>query len=83
MLLIITLRIYLEKNNVQTRPILTGNILKQPGFRNIPHRDTQKNYPVADYIMERGILIGIHQGLTIKHLDRLKEVVTTFVKKYA
>lgn len=74
---------YLEKNNVQTRPVFTGNILKQPGFRNILHRDTQKNYSVADDIMERGILIGVHQSLTIKHLDRLKEVVRTFVKKYS
>lgn len=73
---------YLEKENVQTRPIFTGNILKQPGFKNIPHRDTQKEYPVTDSVMEGGVIIGLHQGLTLEHLERLKEVVTNFVKKY-
>ena len=29
------MQIYLEKNNIQTRVIFTGNILKQPGFRRI------------------------------------------------
>src|SRR3989344_3377289 len=72
--------IFLEKNNIQTRPIFTGNILKQPGFKNIPHRDTQKEYPVTDHIMENGVIIGLHQGLTMEHLDRLMEVVNDFLK---
>ncbi len=73
---------YLEENNIQTRPIFTGNILKQPGFKNISHRDTQKEYPVTEHIMEYGVLIGLHQGLTLEHLDRMAEVISKFVKKY-
>ncbi len=73
---------YLEKENIQTRPIFTGNILKQPGFKKIIHRDTQKQYPVTDYIMENGVIIGLHQGLTLKHLDRLTGVIESFIKKY-
>ncbi len=71
---------YLEENNVQTRPLATGNILRQPGFRNIPHRDTQKEYPFTDEVMERGFMTGLHQGLTLEHLNRLKEVVDSFFK---
>lgn len=74
---------FLEKNNVQTRPIFTGNILKQPGYKNIPHRDTQKDYPVTNEIMERGVMVGLHQGLTLEHLERLKEVVESFLKQYS
>lgn len=73
---------YLEKNNIQTRPIFTGNILKQPGFKNIPHRDTRKSYDVTEDIMERGIVLGLHQSLTLEHLDRLAEVVGSFLKNY-
>jgi len=72
---------YLENENVQTRPIFTGNILKQPGFQNIPHRDTQKQYPITDEIMEKGVIIGLHQGLTLEHLKRLEEIMDNFVKK--
>ena len=72
---------FLEKENVQTRPLATGNILRQPGFINIPHRDTQKQYPVTDAVMERGFMTGLHQGLTLDHLNRLKEVVDFFFKQ--
>ncbi len=73
---------YLERENVQTRPLATGNILRQPGFKNIPHRLTQKEYPFTDEVMQRGFMIGVHQGLTIDHLSRLTEVVDNFMSKY-
>ena len=73
---------YLEKENVQTRPLATGNILRQPGFKNIPHRLTQKEYPLTDEVMERGFMIGVHQGLTIDHLNRLAEVVDNFMRQH-
>lgn len=72
---------FLEKNNVQTRPLATGNILRQPGFKDIPRRDTQKEYSVADKVMERSVMLGLHQGLTLKHMERLSEVVSTFLKQ--
>ncbi len=71
---------YLEKENVQTRPLATGNILRQPGFQKIPHRLTQKEYSFTNEVMERGFMIGIHQGLTLDHLNRLAEVVNNFMR---
>ena len=49
---------YLENNGVQTRPIFSGNILRQPAFKNIKNRHDKKGYPVADHIMLNGFLIG-------------------------
>ena len=72
---------FLEERNIQTRPIFTGNILKQPGFRHIKHRGME-SYPNADYIMKNAFLIGCHQGLTKKHLARLKETFEAFLKRY-
>lgn len=72
---------FLEENNVQTRPLSTGNVLRQPGFKDIPHRDTQKEYPFSDEVFERGFMIGLHQGLTPDHLNRLKEIVDSFFKQ--
>lgn len=71
---------YLEENNIQTRPLATGNILRQPGFKNIPHRDTAKEYPFTDRVMEGGFMVGVHQGLTVEHLERLASVVKHFLK---
>lgn len=72
---------FLEKNNIQTRPIFTGNVLLQPGFKNIVHKAPAKNYDATNEIMERGFVVGCHHGLEKKHLDRLKDVFTSFFKK--
>lgn len=73
---------FLEKNNIQTRPIFTGNVLLQPGFKNIVHKAPAKNYDVTNEIMERGFVVGCHHGLEKKHLDRLKDVFTSFLEEY-
>lgn len=71
--------LYLEQNNIQTRPIFTGNILKQPGFKTIPHRTTG-DYPVTNSVMENGFVIGCHHGMEDKHLRRIEEVFYKFLK---
>tara|TARA_B100001063_G_C16735026_1_gene541495 strand:+ start:421 stop:1608 length:1188 start_codon:yes stop_codon:yes gene_type:complete len=64
------LQIYLEKNNIQTRPIFSGNILRHPAFSNLISKKNKLNsFKNADYIMKNGILIGCHQGLTKKNID--------------
>ncbi len=73
---------FLEKNNIQTRPIFTGNILRQPGFKNIPHKVVSNGCPVTNEIMEQSFVVGCHHGLEEKHLDRMKEVFETFLQKY-
>jgi CDP-6-deoxy-D-xylo-4-hexulose-3-dehydrase len=73
---------FLESNNIQTRPIFTGNILKQPGFKNIKHRSVKGGYPLTDEIMERGLLVGCHHGMEEKHLEKLKNTFSQFLKPY-
>lgn len=74
---------YLENNNVQTRPIFTGNILRQPGFKNTLSKNSNKSYPVADEIMRRGFVVGCHHGLEEKHIEKLKLLFEAFLKKYS
>ena len=58
------MQIFLEKKNIQTRVVFTGNILRQPGFKNIKAKKDKKGYPEADKVMRNGILIACHHGLT-------------------
>lgn len=74
---------YLENNNIQTRPIFTGNILKQPGFKNIPHRIANDKCPVSNEIMERGFIVGCHHGMDERHLKKLEEVFSSFLNRYS
>ena len=71
------MQIFFEKNNIQTRTIFTGNILKQPVMKNRYYKYHPKCNLVADDVMKNGILIGCHQGM-IK--SDLKYISDTFIK---
>ena len=71
------MQIFFEKNNIQTRTIFTGNILKQPVMKNRYYKYHPKCNLVADDVMKNGILIGCHQGM-IK--SDLKYISDTFMK---
>lgn len=73
---------FLEKSNVQTRPIFTGNILKQPGFKNIDNKIVKKKKYVTDDVMKNSFVVGVHHGLEDKHLTRLEELFSQFLKKF-
>lgn len=73
---------FLEENNIQTRPIFTGNILKQPGFKNVKHKAQKEGYKITDAIMERGLLVGCHHGMEQEHLDKLTTTFDSFLKSY-
>ncbi len=59
---------FLEQQMVQTRLIFAGNILRQPAYRDIPHRAVG-NLTVSDKLMERGFFIGVYPGLDKPRLD--------------
>jgi len=71
---------YFESHGIQTRPIFTGNILKQPGFQNIRHAGAI-DFPVADEIMAGGILLGCHPALSEEMMNHIHEVFEDWVKK--
>ena len=75
------LQIFLEKNKIQTRPIFSGNILRHPAFSNLISRKNKLNeFENADYIMKNGILIGCHQGLSIKDLKLIHNKIKNFIQ---
>ena len=74
------LQIFFEKNNIQTRTIFTGNILRQPIMKNLKYKKHPKSEKIADDVMENGILIGCHQGLTKRDLGYIEKIFKNFVK---
>ena len=53
-----------------TRMIWTGNILRQPGFANIPHREPPEGLPECDRVMNRALSLPTHHGLTSDDVGR-------------
>ena len=76
------MQIFLEKRNIQTRVVFTGNILRQPGFRNIKSIKNKKGYPEADKVMKNGILIACHHGLTDKMINHIHNSIDEFMLNY-
>lgn len=68
---------WLEDVNIETRLVFGGNILKQPGFRNIPNR-VHGELKGTDTIMNNTLFIGVYPGLTQQMLDFVFERIESF-----
>jgi CDP-6-deoxy-D-xylo-4-hexulose-3-dehydrase len=75
------LQIFLEKRNIQTRTVFTGNITRQPGFKNLPYKAAKGGYPEADKVMRGGMLLACHHGLSEAQISHIMESVTEFMKE--
>ena len=73
------MQIFLEKKNIQTRVVFTGNILRQPGFKNIKMKKDKKGYPEADKVMKNGILLACHHGLTNQMMQHIHKSIKEFI----
>ena len=75
------MQIFLEERNIQTRTVFTGNILRQPGFKTIPRRQSEGGYPNADAVMKGGILLACHHGLTDEMMTHMHEMMNLFFER--
>ncbi len=55
--------IWLEEAKIETRLVFAGNVLKQPGFQDIPRR-VHGELTGTDTIMTQTLFIGVYPGLT-------------------
>ncbi len=73
------MQIFFEKNNIQTRTIFTGNILRQPVMKNRLYKKHSKCDLEADNVMKNGILIGCHQGMKRGELNYICNTFKRFI----
>jgi len=73
---------YLESHGIQTRPVFTGNVLRQPAFEKINYKNIGNDYDVANNIMKNSFIIGCNHGLNEKHLEKIKVVFKSFLDKF-
>ena len=72
---------YLERNNIQTRPIFSGNTLRHPAFSSlISNKNKLNSFKNSDYIMKYGLLIGCHQGLKKDDISYIHSKITHLIK---
>jgi CDP-6-deoxy-D-xylo-4-hexulose-3-dehydrase len=75
------LQIFLEKRNIQTRTVFTGNILRHPGFKHIPAKRNEEGYANTDKVMRGGMLLACHHGLNEEMLAHIHASFKAFVEQ--
>ncbi|AUS95093.1 lipopolysaccharide biosynthesis protein RfbH [Clostridium thermosuccinogenes] len=77
---------YLESNNIQTRMLFAGNLIKHPCFNEM--RNTGEGYRVVgkltntDRIMNQSLWIGVYPGMTHQMLEYIISKITDYVRRY-
>lgn len=71
---------YLEKQGVETRPIVAGNLARQPVCKLYPELQ-ESDLPGADAVHERGFYLGLHPFEAKQNLDRLAEIFEEFIRQ--
>ena len=69
---------WLETANIETRLVFGGNILRQPGFLDVPRR-VHGNLTGTDTIMRQTLFIGVYPGLTEEMLRYVVNRISDFL----
>ena len=68
---------HLEARGIETRPIVAGNLARQPAFAGSPHRRVGE-LEAASRVGDRGLFVGNHPNLTEAHLDHIADSFREF-----
>ena len=71
---------YLKKNNIESRPLICGNIAQQPFWKKLNLDD--KNLPNAEKVDEFGIYLPNHANLKEKDIFYVCSVFKKIAKNY-
>jgi CDP-6-deoxy-D-xylo-4-hexulose-3-dehydrase len=75
---------YIEKNNIQTRMLFAGNLVKHPCFEglNENHEDYRISgtLSVTDYVMNNTFWMGVYPGLTNEMINQMIKVIHDGIK---
>jgi len=69
---------YLEKSRIETRPLLGGNLLKQPAYRNLEYRATSLDN--TNFFHDNSFYVGCFPGITSEMRGYIVSVFAGFFK---
>jgi CDP-6-deoxy-D-xylo-4-hexulose-3-dehydrase len=71
---------FLLERGIPSRMVWTGNILRQPGFADIPHRTPAGGLPNADRVMDRGLTLPSHNGLSSDAVGHIADSLAQYLR---
>ncbi|HEY8557942.1 MAG TPA: DegT/DnrJ/EryC1/StrS family aminotransferase [Actinomycetes bacterium] len=70
---------WMEQRGVDTRMVWTGNVTRQPAFRDVPHRVPPGGLPNADRVMEWGLVLPNSHSMSDDDCHYIGECLEGFV----
>jgi CDP-4-dehydro-6-deoxyglucose reductase, E1 len=71
---------HLEKHRIETRPLFTGNLLRQPAFENIEKR-VVGDLRNTETVLHSAFFMGVYHGLTERHTRYVIECFDAFMRE--
>ena len=74
---------YVERHNVQTRLLFSGNLIKHPVFNQIRNTNayrTAGNLDMTDYILNNAFWVGVYPEMTDEMVDYMAKVIMEAAK---
>jgi len=69
---------YLEKNNIETRPMFGSIPTQQPAYAYLGHKTG--DFPVAENVGKNGFYIGCHQEIIEEDLTYISDILNDYLK---
>lgn len=74
---------FIEKHNIQTRLLFSGNIIRHPCFDSIRGSDAYRvsgTLEMTDYVMNNSFWVGVYPGMTDEMIDYMASIIIEAVK---
>ena len=72
---------YFNNNQVETRNLFAGNLIKQPALQNVHYR-VSGSMENTDFIMNNTFFLGTYPGLTPGMFLYIENLLKNFLKNY-
>ncbi len=73
------LQLFLTKKGIESRPIIGGNLLKQPFLKRFKKNES---FPFADFVHNNGFYVGNNQFVNSTRIKLLNNLLSEFFKSY-
>jgi len=70
---------FLEDKGIATRMVWSGNILRQPAFKNTLHKAAAGGYPNADRVMKQGLILPMSHADPLDDIEQIHKAIEEFV----